>query len=259
MPPSAARSFVWSIDPGAVVDQLGMNAPLVRTVPLRRPRGSEWIGHIPFAFWLVGALRPRLFVELGAHSGASYAAFCQAIRELGLDSRAFAIDTWQGDEQAGFYGEDIHADLLAFNTAEFDGFSTLLRMTFDEALPTFADGSIDLLHIDGFHSYEAVRHDFESWRPKLGPNAVVLFHDSYEFHPGFGVYQLFAELSERYPHFEFHHGHGLGVIGMSDRVPEPLGGLLRPAGWKKGPFNGFRLRRERRIRAHFARLGGAVS
>jgi len=65
---------------------------------------SAWHQHAPFAFWLVGALRPRLFVELGAHNGFSYLSLCQAAERLGLDAKGYAIDTWQGDEHAGFYG-----------------------------------------------------------------------------------------------------------------------------------------------------------
>ena len=32
---------------------------------------SAWTEHVPFAFWLVEAHRPRVFVELGTHFGTS--------------------------------------------------------------------------------------------------------------------------------------------------------------------------------------------
>jgi hypothetical protein len=63
---------------------------------------SAWLEHIPFAFWLVKAHQPSLFVELGTHNCPSYFAFCQAVADLGQDTHCFAIDNWKGDEHAGF-------------------------------------------------------------------------------------------------------------------------------------------------------------
>ncbi|MFC7690678.1 hypothetical protein ACFQY5_14955 [Paeniroseomonas aquatica] len=57
---------------------------------------SAWHEHVPFAFWLIKALRPRSLVELGTHWGVSYAAFCQAVERLGLEARCFAVDSWEG-------------------------------------------------------------------------------------------------------------------------------------------------------------------
>ncbi len=105
-----------------------------------------------------------------------------------------------------------------FHDERYGAFSTLLRTTFDEAITHFADGTVDLLHIDGCHTYEAVRHDFESWRPKLSQHAVVLFHDTNEHKSDFGVWRLWAELCEEFPHFEFLHGHGLGVLAFGESV-----------------------------------------
>lgn len=219
-----------------VLHRMGVLHPLVLGEPDRlRGDTPAWTSHIPFAFWLVLALRPRRFVELGTHTGVSYSAFCQAIRALELETQAFAVDTWQGDEHAGYYGDVIFEDVSRFTTERYSAFSHLLRMTFDDAVSRFEDGSIDLLHIDGLHTYDAVKHDFDSWRAKLTPDAIVLFHDTQVRERGFEVWRLFEELAAEFSSFEFRHGHGLGVICLSRDVPAPLDLLLQPPGQRLPP------------------------
>ncbi len=94
----------------------------------------------------------------------------------------------------------------------------LHRKTFDEALAEAPDGAVDLLHIDGFHEYDAVKHDFETWLPKLSENGVVLLHDTAES-TGYGSAAYWKELCARHPGFGFEHSWGLGVVfPKGDRV-----------------------------------------
>ncbi len=216
--PSTADTLVLLRDPA--LDPVFLRPALVGVA-------STWYGHIPFAHWVVAACRPSVIVELGTHNGVSYAAFCEAVAQYGIDARCYAVDTWQGDEHAGHYGDAVFEALRRFHDARYAGFSELLRCTFQEALPHFADGSIDLLHIDGFHTYDAVRGDFESWRPKLSPRAVVLFHDTNERRGDFGVWRLWRELQAAHPGFEFLHSHGLGVLAVGPHAPEDVLALCR--------------------------------
>lgn len=176
---------------------------------------SAWAGHLPFARWIIEVLKPKKFVELGTHTGTSYFSFCQAISESKLETQAFAVDTWQGDQHAGFYGGEVFESVQRLNQG-YSTFSKLLKTTFDDARDQFDDATVDLLHIDGLHTYDAVKHDFESWLPKLSQNAVVLFHDIEVRENDFGVYRFWDELTPRYRTLGFKHSHGLGVLQLGD-------------------------------------------
>ncbi|WP_167756908.1 class I SAM-dependent methyltransferase [Leifsonia flava] len=213
-------------------DAVRPDLPLVARESFETPRHlvlSAWLEHAPFAAWIVGAVDPGLFVELGTHNGFSYFQFCENIVRRGLSTRAIAVDTWLGDDHAGFYDEDVFELVESVNTTSYSSFSRLFRGTFDEALGEVQDQSVDLLHIDGRHGYEDVRHDFETWRPKLSTRSVVLFHDIAERREGFGVWRLWEELSADYPAFDFSHGHGLGVLATGQDQSPAMAEFFRVA------------------------------
>jgi hypothetical protein len=68
---------------------------------------TAWHPHREYAYNLLESLQPRLVVELGVHYGDSYFTFCQACEELELETQLYGIDHWQGDKQAGLYGNEV--------------------------------------------------------------------------------------------------------------------------------------------------------
>jgi len=178
----------------------------------------------------VDLLKPGVIVELGTQHGVSYCSFCQAVKELNLSTRCYAIDTWQGDPHSTPYGPEVFDDLRAHHDPRYGSFSRLIRRTFDEAVQHFRPGMIDLLHIDGYHTYEAVTHDFEGWLPKMSRVGVVLLHDINVREGDFGVWRLWDEVKTQYPHFAFAHGHGLGVLAVGRDCPKALQKLLETSG-----------------------------
>jgi hypothetical protein len=187
---------------------------------------STWVQHAPFAFFLIEAAKPRIYVELGSHHGYSFFVVCQAVKAYQLATQCYAVDTWQGDEHAGFYDKAVFDAVDAHRAFHYADFAHLKRMIFDDALSHFEDGSIDVLHIDGRHFYEDVRHDFESWLPKMSESGIILLHDTQVRDKNFGVYRLWEEISSRYPTFEFHHGHGLGIAAVGQTIPDELNELF---------------------------------
>jgi hypothetical protein len=174
---------------------------------------STWVDHLPFAYDLVEAIRPKMLVELGVYNGLSFFTFCQSLIENDIDGVAYGVDCWEGDEHTDAYDDSIYQDVSTHARDHYRGITYLLKMYFNEALAHFDDESIDLLHIDGLHTYEAVQEDFSNWYPKVRPGGIVLFHDVMARIKDFGAWKYFDELQASHPEtFKFDHGFGLGVL-----------------------------------------------
>ena len=183
---------------------------------------SPWVGHRNFAYDYICFAKPGVVVELGSYYGCSAFAFLQAIKDQGLTSRFYAVDTWCGDDFTKTdYQEDIYGAYKRINDACFGSVSsTMVRKTFVQACGMFEDGSIDLLHIDGSHKYEDVKEDYLCWRSKVAENGVVFFHDvgmDLLFDEPMGSHIYWEELKKEHPWcLEFPFSNGLGMLFSSE-------------------------------------------
>jgi len=181
---------------------------------------SAWSGHYFFGYDLVANTKPSILVELGTHKGNSFFSFAQAVKDFNLETELHCVDTWKGDEQAGFYGEEVFKEFNEIVDKYYTNVNIIRHRTFfDDAVKEFKNNSIDILHIDGLHTYEAVKHDFETWLPKVKQKSgIILLHDVLEKKDDFGVYKLWEEITAKYPNtITFEHYHGLGVLFLNSK------------------------------------------
>ena len=184
---------------------------------------SSWVAHLPFAYELIRVLEPGVFVELGTWNGDSFFTFCQSVAENRLRTVCYAVDHWKGDDQAGSPDSAQYHRVQSYCSENYRDFAYLMQTDFTSASREFSDGQIELLHIDGLHTYEAVSSDFETWFPKVRNGGVILFHDicvrSSDNYQDFGVWKFWDELKSKHQTFEFGHGYGLGILVKGENAP----------------------------------------
>ncbi len=180
---------------------------------------SDWSGHVPFMFALVDYLKPRRFVELGTLRGASFFAAMQAAR--GRACEGIAVSPWAVEANRMEQFRNAFED-FQFLARKYAGQVGALRMSPDEALHRFEDGSIDLLHVDGLSDYDGAKAKINAWLPKLSDRGVLMIHDVNAHGGTFGVWRLWDELRFQFPSFDFRHDQGLGIACVGESVPSGL-------------------------------------
>jgi len=181
---------------------------------------TAWTGHIVFADWLVRRIRPEVVVDLGVDYG--FSTFCFALADIG---HVYGVDSFEGDAHAG----NRNTYDLANSKRQELGMEnvTFIKGLFDDVAKTW-ERPIDILHIDGFHTYEAVKNDYDVWTKFLKPEGVVLFHDTCV--PHFGVKDFFKEIE--LPKVNFAASFGLGVVSrnvaLMEEIQQVFAGKLVP-------------------------------
>ena len=133
--------------------------------------------------------RPEVFVEIGVFGGRSFLPVVAAMKHL-KKGHAYGIDPWEvhpalvGNAKVhqDWWGElnfkaiyKKYMDLM--HRKKLTDYFTNLKMTSQEALEFFEDGSIDILHIDGNHAEESALFDAVNWLPKVREGGYIWFDD----------------------------------------------------------------------------------
>jgi GR25 family glycosyltransferase involved in LPS biosynthesis len=179
---------------------------------------SAWLGHLEFSMWLVNLINPKIIVELGVDYAHSTFALASETNENCI---LYAIDSFEGDNHAGIRKTynivlDTYNYLLSKKLLLNDNVKFLIGY-FDDINKNFNE-TIDILHIDGLHTYEAVKNDFYTWFPKTSDNAVVLFHDTISFPDDVG--KFFNEL--KYYKTNILHSAGLGILSKNKNIIDEI-------------------------------------
>jgi predicted O-methyltransferase YrrM len=108
-------------------------------------------------------------LEIGVYLGGTTAELASAMKS-GVP--LFGIDPIKHD-QAGVVGseEEIRARMVSY------GFFTFFKTQSHQAAAGWT-APLDLIFVDGDHSYEAAKQDFEDWWPLLSDGGHMAFHDA---------------------------------------------------------------------------------
>jgi predicted O-methyltransferase YrrM len=135
-------------------------------------------------------------VELGVHGGRSLIALGAGLRLADRGGHVVGIDSYTRDDCMEGHHTDSELDKnldqlwsgtdyenllnVASHAIELHGlaaFVSIVRKRADDAVHDYADGAIDLIHLDANHSEPASCRDIVTWLPKMAPSSTWICDD----------------------------------------------------------------------------------
>jgi len=119
----------------------------------------------------------KCMLEIGSYIGASACCFAASLKEAN-SGKLICIDTWNNDSMTE--GNRDTWQEFQDNTSSYITHIVPIRgfsVDMVNEVATYVN-SLDLLFIDGDHSYEGVKADLEAYKRFLRPGSIVVFHDS---------------------------------------------------------------------------------
>lgn len=158
------------------------------------------------------AIKQENIAEIGSYIGASACCFGAAVKASGT-GKIICIDTWNNDAMSE--GSRDTWKEFQNNTREYKNFVVPVRGFSTDVLHSVREITqrLDVLFIDGDHSYAGVKADWDAYKSFLKEGSVVIFHD-------FG----WAEGVKRVVHEEVMH-----LVGNHDQLPNMWWGRIGKA------------------------------
>lgn len=116
-------------------------------------------------------------VEIGSYHGKSAVNLAYSVRKHGKSAKIYCVDTWRNENIEFAKDVDVYQHFLD-NTVQFRDDITTLRGRSEEVGAAWDRGPIDVLFVDGDHSFEGVTADIRAWVPRVKTGGLLLFHDS---------------------------------------------------------------------------------
>jgi len=133
---------------------------------------SAWL-----LYGLTRSLKPKVCVEIGSARGKSTCFIGLALKHNG-NGKLYAIDAHDKTKWNDFNSVDtfdiINQNLQMVGVKEY---VEIVRSFSNEAEIDWSK-PIDMLFIDGDHSYNGVKADWERFVPRVSEFGVVIFHDT---------------------------------------------------------------------------------
>jgi predicted O-methyltransferase YrrM len=150
---------------------------------------------------LVKARRPRAVLEIGSFRGGTLAAWCKVAAP---DAVLVSVDLPEEAETPAA-PDELRRLARASQRLEVVRGDSHVEETKREVENALAETEVDFLMIDGDHSYDGVRRDFELYAPLVRDRGLIAFHDivPHTGRPNIEVDRFWTEIRDRYEHEEF--------------------------------------------------------
>jgi cephalosporin hydroxylase len=171
-------------------------------------------------------LAPRTVVEIGTARGGTFCGLAWAAAD---DATLISVDLRHGEFGGGYprWKEPLYRSFAhASQRVTLIQGDTHQPETLDAVNAALGGRTVDLLFIDGDHTYDGVRADFTSYSPFVSPGGIIGIHDIVPWDgsrfPGVntlvgGVPEYWRELRESHSHLELvedwaQGGFGIGLV-----------------------------------------------
>jgi predicted O-methyltransferase YrrM len=162
---------------------------------------------------------PKYILELGTARGGTLYLFSNIASQ---DACIISVDLPYGFSKIGYsiWRKQLYKSFEKANQKIYLVLENSHEHRCLETVKSILNGNmLDLLFIDGDHTYEGVKKDFEIFSPLVRDSGVILFHDIVEFPKNnlCKVSNFWNEIKHKYEYMEFvedwHQGSaGLGLI-----------------------------------------------